>query len=91
LEIQESPSRLPRHYAQMLYDAGESGMGYLLFALRYHDLTMTYHVTGGAVDFVTLPEGKAIKDIQTVIPHASRDQKNIANSPEYAWCLYTKE
>jgi hypothetical protein len=91
LEIKESPSRLPRHLAQMLYDAGESGMGYLLFALRYDDMTMTYHVTGGAVDFVTLPEGKAIKNIETVIPHVGREQKNIANPPEYAWCLYTKE
>jgi hypothetical protein len=91
LEIQESPSRLPRHFAQMLYDAGESGMGYLLFALRYNDLTMTYHVAGGAVDFVTLPEGKAVKDIKTVLPHEGRNQKNLLPTPEYAWCLYTKE
>ena len=33
VEIQESASRLPRPLAQILYDAGESGMGYLLFGI----------------------------------------------------------
>src|SRR4051812_24201635 len=36
-KISESPSRLPPRFAQKLYNAGESGMGYVVFELSYED------------------------------------------------------
>jgi len=89
-EIQESPLRLPLRFARVLYKAGESGMGYTLFALRYEDSSVSYHLAGNAIDFIALPDGKSIKNVATVLPHHGRDQTNLVRSPKYSWCLFTK-
>ena len=82
------PSRLPHKFADQLYRAGESGMGYVVFELRYTDGSKSAHLAGNAVDFVQLPEGKQTKDIVGVTPHAGRNSKSPLNAPDYAWCLF---
>jgi hypothetical protein len=37
LELDESPNRLPAWAADKLYRAGESGMGYVVFSVRFRD------------------------------------------------------
>jgi hypothetical protein len=65
-------------------------MGYTLFALCYNDLSISYHVAGNLLDFVTLPEGKKINDLKTVLPHKKGDQTNLLRTPEYSWCLFSE-
>ena len=90
-EIAESPSRLPLAMAQRLYDAGESGMGYVAFALSYRDGSRSVHVSGNATDFVRLPDGKTVHDISEVYPHAGRGASGYLEAPDYFWCLYEKD
>src|SRR5438309_11518947 len=47
--VEESGFRLPVRFAEELYRAGESGMGYLLFRVRFRDGSTAAFVTGGAV------------------------------------------
>lgn len=86
--IEPSPHRLPAPMAQRLYDAGESGMGYVLFEITYQDGSRSAHVAGGAVDFVTLAPGKTTDDIADVVPHGGRNKRRNLPAPEYYWCLY---
>lgn len=86
--ISDSASRLPNRFADQLYRAGESGMGYVVFELQYTDGSKSAHLAGNAVDFVQLPERKQSKDIVGVTPHAGRDSKSHLNAPDYAWCLF---
>jgi hypothetical protein len=88
--IAESPSRLPPAFAQRLYEAGESGMGYVLFELSYSDGLRSAHLSGNAVDFVQLPEDKTPKDIVDVHPHAGRDARERFSAHDYYWCLIGK-
>jgi hypothetical protein len=85
--IQESSFRLPVKLAQVLYDAGESGMGYLVFEIEYRDGFRSAHGCGNAVDFVRLPDGKTMSDVVAVHPHEGRNKQPIS-VPEYYWCLY---
>jgi hypothetical protein len=87
-EIDQSPSRLPPTMAQRLYDAGESGMGYVLFELSYVDGSRSAHVSGNAVDFIRLPDGKSLRDIVEVHPHAGRQTQARLSAREYYWCLF---
>lgn len=86
--IEESPSRLPPVFAQRLYDSGESGMGYVAFALSFRDGSRSIHISGNATDFVLLPEGKTMQDVLDVHPHAGRGESGHLHAPEYFWCLY---
>jgi hypothetical protein len=45
-DIQDYPNRLPAKYANKLYKAGESGMGYTLFQLQYSDGSVSSHSAG---------------------------------------------
>lgn len=90
IRIEPSPYCLPAQFAQRLYDAGESGMGYTVFEIQYRDGSRSAHLTGGAVDFVNLPSGKSMSDIQSVHPHKGRNSEHI-RSPHYYWCLYSKD
>src|SRR5687767_7604316 len=75
-EIEESPSRLPAKIANKIYDAGESGMGYCVFTLVFNDSSTQAYITGNAIDFFPLPEGKSAKDIEDVLIHEGRQAKN---------------
>lgn len=87
--ISESPSRLPARFANRLYEAGESGMGYQIFTVIFSDDMKQAYLTGNAVDFIEYPEGKSMKDVTNVLPHVGRDQ-NPQRGPKYYWCLYSK-
>lgn len=89
-EILESPNRLPARWADLLYEAGESGMGYQLFAIRYADSSISYHLSGNLVDFVAFPEGKAAGDIKSVTPHEGRGRTDVRNAPNHSWCLFSE-
>lgn len=88
IEIRDSPLRLPAALANQLYEAGESGMGYLLFTAEFSDATRQAYVTGGAVDFIVPPSGLRASDVIRVNPHEGRYDNPIP-SPDYWWCLFT--
>lgn len=87
-DFEESPSRMPPQFAEVLYDAGESGMGYQLFQLHFLDGSSASFVSGNTIDFPDLPPGKTPGDILGVTPHAGRDDPLRRGSKEYAWCLF---
>jgi hypothetical protein len=86
---EESPSRLPPKFANQLYDAGESGMGYIVFVVCFCDGAQAPFVTGNAVDFIDYPTGQSAATVASVIPHAGRDEPSLQNAPDYFWCLYS--
>ncbi|MCW9707425.1 hypothetical protein [Fodinibius salsisoli] len=89
IKIAESPSRLPAEIANEIYQAGESGMGYSVFTLKFTDGTSKAYVTGNAVDFIDYPEGKSADDILSVEPHVGRERA-VQSRTRYFWCLYSK-
>jgi hypothetical protein len=86
--IEESPDRLPARFANEMYAAGESGMGYCLFELEFADASTQAYLTGNAVDFIPYPPGKSGADIVALHPHHGRDQHYL-NGDDYWWCLYS--
>ncbi len=86
--ITESPSRLPARFANRLYEAGESGMGYQVFTVIFSDGVKQAYLMGNAIDFIEYPDGKGMKDVANVLPHVGRDQ-NPQQGPKYHWCLYS--
>jgi hypothetical protein len=87
VSISESPLRLPVRFANELYRAGESGMGYCLFTLVFSDGSKQAYVSGNAVDFVHLPAGRTNADISAVLPHEGRNVPQ-KQGPEYFWSLF---
>jgi hypothetical protein len=92
--IEESPSRLPLAFANQVYEAGESGMGYCCFALVLKDGRKLPYVTGNAVDFPNLPDGVSMNDVQGVVPHERHPEWLTSTNPnqtnaQYYWCLYS--
>lgn len=88
VSIEESPSRLPVRFANVLYEAGESAMGGVFFALTLKDGRTLYCEAGGAVDFVDWPADVQPNDVVEVIPHAGRTRDDRVNNANHAWALY---
>ena len=86
--ISESPSRLPVHIANTLYQAEESGMGYCVFTLEFNDGTNQTYVTGNAIDFVPMPLGQTVSEVSKVFPHEGRESENQLQGLKYYWCLF---
>lgn len=92
--LEDSPVRLPAQWANDLYKAGESGMGYTVFVARLRDASNLPFVVGNAVDFPNWPPTTNPADVVDVQPHAGREVfRNRAPGPhegaaQYAWCLY---
>jgi hypothetical protein len=86
--LAESPRRLPAHFANKLYQCGESGMGYTIFTVVFADGSRQAYATGNAVDFIRYPEGKGQSDVIDVVPHEWRSAEPV-RSPEYYWCLFS--
>jgi hypothetical protein len=84
--ISESPFRLPVQFANELYRAGESGMGYFAFSLIFRDGCKAHFVCGNALDFIALPEGRSSVDIVRT-SYSDRSQTPTP-SPTYYWCLF---
>ncbi|MGF7081188.1 hypothetical protein [Mucilaginibacter sp. UYCu711] len=85
--IKDSPNRLPPNFANKLYKAAESGMGYCLFKILFDNGTSSNSLTGNAVDFVTLPMGLSTKNIVDVVPNQG-SRTNYEPAQKYWWCLY---
>jgi hypothetical protein len=86
--ITDSPSRLPAHFAEQLYRAGESRMGGCIFTVCFSDGSRQTYETGGAVDFIPYPTGKGPHDVVAVLPHEGRGVETRLFGSKYHWCLY---
>src|SRR5882724_9244574 len=89
-----SPSRLPPQFANEVYRAGESGMGYSVFTVvfsRWFGIRpqRQAYLTGGAVDFIEYPSGMGPKNVKAILPHVGRDASP-RSCPKYSWCLYSE-
>lgn len=84
--ISECPLRLPLPFAQILFEAGESGMDFCNYVVELGDGNSFTHVAGmGEIDFINLPTGYTPEDVVGVIPHAGRDR----GSYRYVKPIYT--
>ena len=95
ISLTESPSRLPAEFANELYRAGESGMGYVVFTVVFSKRFGVFpcrrgFATGNAVDFIDYPHGRGPKDVVAVVPHVGRRDKRYRSGPQYSWCLYSE-
>ena len=88
--VESSPSRLPATFANKLYSAGESGMGYSIYTVVFSDGTQQAYGGGNAVDFIDFPQGQSVDTVADVLPHVGRDDPLIRIRPNYHWCLYRK-
>jgi hypothetical protein len=87
-EVRECSDRLPPAFANRLYEAGESGMGYTIFTLCFSDGTRAAYSSGNALDFVVYPEGKSAADVVGVLPHEGREDPNLRLAPVHRWCIF---
>lgn len=87
VDLEEDPDRLPPQYANALYKAGESGMGFSLFRVVFRNGHEAGYVTGNAVDFLPYPPGLGAADILAVHPHQGRSATAVQGL-EYSWCLF---
>jgi len=87
--IEPSKERLPAPLATKLYAAGESGMGYMVFKIRFKDGTTCVFLTGGNVDFPDLPEGYSADDVDDVFPHEGRCER-MRRGRSFELCFYVK-
>jgi len=88
VKVEDSPARLPVHFADQLYRAGESGMGYTIFTVVFSDGCRQAYSSGNAVDFIRYPNGKSGLDVVAVEPHEGRGADPVT-SPGWYWCLYS--
>ncbi len=93
--LAESPSRLPARFANELYLAGESGMGYMVFTVVFKRRLGVFpsrrdFVTGNAVDFIDYPKWRRPDEVIAVLPHVGRRGKHFRQGPKYFWCLYSE-
>jgi len=87
--IVESPVRLPARFANQMYAAGESGMGYCTFVLGLRDGRQLSFVSGNTVDFLDLPSEVTPDMIVEILPHAgTRKLGDYRHGAPYYWCLY---
>ena len=84
--VEESPERLPPVFADQLYAAGESGMGFCMFTVRFRDGTQQAYVTGNAIDFLQLPNGRTAGDVVAVLAHTGRESQSALAELPYEWC-----
>ena len=82
--IVASASRLPALFANKLYEAGESGMGYTIFTVRFADGSSLVTGSGNAIDFIDYPAGQSPETVVDVLPHAGRDDPSLRVGPDYA-------
>jgi hypothetical protein len=85
--IRESPYRLPAKLADKVYAAGESGMGYCVFTVKFSGGRSQAYVTGNAIDFIDPPDGLAASAAKKIHPHRGK-KGSPQPGPDYVWCLY---
>lgn len=89
-EIQASANRIPVQLANELYQAGESGMGYLIFTARFKDGSLKPYLVGGVMDFITPPPGLNVSDMIEVEPHVGRENVDQSDLVSVYWCIHGK-
>jgi hypothetical protein len=87
--VKESRHRLPVRFANKLYAAGESGMGFTIFTVVFDDGSRLSIGAGGAIDFIDYPPSKGPVNVVDVLPHVGRDSPDLRTGPQYYWCLYS--
>jgi hypothetical protein len=90
-DVTESPHRLPIEFANKLYAAGESGVGYCIFTVVFDDGFRLPVLSGNAIDFIDYPPGKSQRNVVDGLPHIGQNQPNLCRAPSYHWCLYSDE
>jgi hypothetical protein len=88
VSIRECPDRLPVRFADVLYTAGESSMGGVVFTLVFAGGLRQVYETGNLVDFIPYPFRLSPRDIVSVEPHNGRGAPNRLQGLSYSWCLY---
>ena len=86
--IRPSPNRIPVRLANRLYEAGESGMGYLIFTARFNDGSSRAYTVGGVMDFVNPPHGLSASDMVEVEPHVGRENLDKNDLVDIYWCIH---
>jgi len=89
ISVKDSPSRLPARFANQLYAAGESGMGFIVFTVVFSDGLKQACIAGGFVDFIGYPPLHGPKDVVEVLPHAGGNASPLPG-PKYYWCIYER-
>ena len=73
VSIEQSNSRLPARFANMLYAQGESSMGYFIFTVVFKSGLRQAYLMGGAVDFIDYPDGLTANDCRRcLVPRGTR-------------------
>jgi hypothetical protein len=90
IALKESLNRLPPVFANKLYEAGESGMGYTIFTVCFDDGSAVIYGTGNAVDFVRYPMGMSAGNVTNILPHEGRNEPGIRRTPDYCWCIFER-
>ena len=86
--MQESPMRLPPQFANELYQAGESGMGYRVFTVVF-SWWCRQEYAQAFVDFIEYPPGKGPSYVRAVLPHVG-GRRRPKPQPVIYWCLVSK-
>lgn len=74
--LEDSPYRTPSGYARLLYQAGESGMGWTVFTVVFKNGYRQVYVTGQRYDFLEYPKGLGPGDIVDILPHEGRKHRD---------------
>lgn len=90
VDLRESSKRLPPEFANKLYEAGETGMGYTIFTVCFDDGSKVAFGTGTAIDFVEYPEGKSAADVTDVLPHVGQVGPDLRSTPKYQWAIFER-
>ena len=85
VSLQEAPMRLPKRFADQLYRAGESGMGYCIFTVRFQNGVSQAYSTGNVVDFPDFPPDLYPHDVIEVLPHQGRGEAT-RGAAAHVWC-----
>jgi hypothetical protein len=89
-DFRESDNRLPPKFANELYMYGVTGMGYVLFGVRFDDGSNVAYLAGNAVDFIHYPSGKSARNVMGVVPHQRSDQQDRQSAPSYYWSVFER-
>jgi hypothetical protein len=88
--IEHSEERTPLPIYKKLRDAGETGMGYCIFALQLSDGRSLKCFSGGEFEFLQLPPGATARMIVDATP-LGRDASNVdCGDAKAHWCFYRR-
>jgi hypothetical protein len=86
--IRESSCRLAAKFANEIYKAGESGMGYFDFCLVFSWWCRRDYCVGSFVDFLEYPRWLSPSDVKRVMLY--RNKRRLRTTPRTWWCVLSK-